>query len=146
MAILEQLTPEVYTRWESIGQRVEDEFLKPAAKQGWSYHRVGSMWTLFFQEQTPNDFASVKAGDLDRFAHFFRSGAKKWDLFAGESIRSRFFLSAAMTYEETTQLVEGLTQISRDHDPNFANATLRVLPHLVGHAIEPPFSTLGVLK
>ena len=80
---------------------------KPAAKQGWSYHRVGSMWTLFFQEQTPNDFASVKAGDLDRFAHFFRSALKN-GIYLPASQFEAVFLSAAMTDEETTQLIEGL--------------------------------------
>lgn len=109
LATLELLTPAVYERWEALGQRVEDEFLAPAAAQGLSFHRVGSMWTLFFKAETPHDFASVKSGDLDRFAQFFRSALKN-GIYLPASQFEAVFLSAAMSDEQTTQLIDGLTQ------------------------------------
>ena len=107
LAILEQLTPEVYTRWEEIGRAVEEEFLIPATKQGLSFHRVGSMWTLFFREEAPNDFAGVQQCDMARFAQFFQA-ALKHGIYLPASQYEAIFLSALMSKEDTGQLVSGL--------------------------------------
>ena len=107
LAILEQLTPEVYTRWEEIGRTVEEDFLIPATKRGLSFHRVGSMWTLFFREEAPNDFAGVQQCDMTRFAEFFQA-ALKHGIYLPASQYEAIFLSALMTKEDTEQLVSGL--------------------------------------
>jgi glutamate-1-semialdehyde 2,1-aminomutase len=106
-ATLNLLTPSVYARWEAIGQQVEEGFLKPAAEQGLSFHRVGSMWTLFFCEQAPDDFEAVKRCDLDRFARFFQAALRE-GIYLPASQFEAVFLSAAMSDVQTEELVGGL--------------------------------------
>jgi len=112
LATLDQLTPEVYDRWEEIGRTVEEEFLIPATKQGLSYHRVGSMWTLFFKDEAPHNFASVQRCDMGRFAKFFQS-ALNHGIYLPASQYEAIFLSALMTKEDTEQLVSGLRKSLR---------------------------------
>ena len=107
LATLELLTPAVYARWEEIGQGVEDQFLKPAASKGFSYHRVGSMWTLFFRSEAPVDFAQVKTCDLEHFGRFFQASLKE-GIYLPASQFEAVFLSAAMSEEQTVQLSGGL--------------------------------------
>jgi glutamate-1-semialdehyde 2,1-aminomutase len=112
LATLQLLTPEVYDRWEKIGQGVEDGFLKPAAAEGLSYHRVGSMWTLFFKEDQPQDFAAVKGCDMQRFSRFFQAALNN-GIYLPASQYEAVFLSAAMTDVQTEQLVDSLSQALR---------------------------------
>ena len=145
LAILEQLTPEVYTRWEEIGRAVEEEFLIPATKQGLSFHRVGSMWTLFFREEAPNDFAGCTAVRYGAIRSVFSSGAKTWDLFARESIRSHF-LKCLDEQGRYWTISFRLTEIARVMIPDLQMRRSACCLAPFGMLLSRPSRLWGVLK
>jgi len=109
LATLEQLTPEVYERFEHIGNRIEQEFLIPAASKGLSYHRVGSMWTLFFRSDRPHNFAEVKEADQQAFGKFFNR-ALELGVYLPASQFEAVFLSSVMTDKQVDSLIVRLQQ------------------------------------
>ena len=73
LATLRQLDASCYARLEALGSRIE-EALQPALEyHGCSMNRVGSMFTVFFREQAPTNFAEVQQCDFDGFGRFFKA-------------------------------------------------------------------------
>ena len=71
-ATLGLLTPALYARLESLGAAL-DAAIRPAVEDaGASLQRVGSMFTIFFRDTPPADFAQVKGCDFARFGRFHR--------------------------------------------------------------------------
>lgn len=74
LATLEELRDHPpYASLEQLGQRL-GRGLDEAARQAGLPHqlaRVGSMWTLFFNENPVGDYESAKKSDCARFARFF---------------------------------------------------------------------------
>jgi glutamate-1-semialdehyde 2,1-aminomutase len=74
LAVLRKLDQAAYDRLESLGQRLEAGIRNALAGSGVAaqFHRVGSVFTLFFCPEPVTDFASAKRADMGRFARFFR--------------------------------------------------------------------------
>lgn len=73
IAMLEQLTPEVYAQLEEQGQYMADGVAKIIAEHGYplSQHRVGSMFGLFFHPGPIREHEDVKGCDFEKFNAFF---------------------------------------------------------------------------
>ncbi|HEV2839975.1 MAG TPA: glutamate-1-semialdehyde 2,1-aminomutase [Chthoniobacterales bacterium] len=59
-------------------------------KMPWVFHRVGSMFCLFFTEGPVVDLASAKRSDLTKFANFFRGCLDRGVYFAPSQFESGF--------------------------------------------------------
>jgi glutamate-1-semialdehyde 2,1-aminomutase len=81
-------------------------------KLPWVFHRIGSMFCLFFTTDPVNDLASAKRSDLEKFARYFRACLDRGVYFAPSQFETGF-LSTAHSVEdiETTARVvrEALT-------------------------------------
>jgi len=63
-------------------------------KLPWVFHRVGSMFCLFFTPDPVVDLASAKRSDLTRFATFFRGCLERGIYFAPSQFESGFLSTA----------------------------------------------------
>jgi glutamate-1-semialdehyde 2,1-aminomutase len=59
-------------------------------KRPWVFHRVGSMFCLFFTPNPVVDLASAKSSDLTKFAAFFRGCLERGVYFAPSQFESGF--------------------------------------------------------
>jgi glutamate-1-semialdehyde 2,1-aminomutase len=71
-------------------------------KVPWVFHRVGSMFCLFFTPGPVNDLASAKRSDLTKFATFFRGCLDRGVYFAPSQFETGF-LSVAHTASDITR-------------------------------------------
>lgn len=69
---LELLGPDAYAMLESLGQRLESgvQALAAQSPRALCFQRVGSMFTLFFQEGPVRNFPEAKQSDTQAFAAF----------------------------------------------------------------------------
>ncbi|MEI7744935.1 MAG: glutamate-1-semialdehyde 2,1-aminomutase [Chloroflexota bacterium] len=74
-ATLDLLTPEIYTRLEATGTRLEEGLREIAAAAGRevAIGRVGSLLTVFFRAGAPRNGAQARASDQAAYARFFGS-------------------------------------------------------------------------
>jgi glutamate-1-semialdehyde 2,1-aminomutase len=56
----------------------------------WVFHRVGSMFCLFFTPEPVVDLASAKRSDLTKFANFFKGCLDRGIYFAPSQFESGF--------------------------------------------------------
>jgi glutamate-1-semialdehyde 2,1-aminomutase len=103
---------------ETAGARFEDlmcETLREL-KLPWVFHRIGSMFCLFFTADPVIDLASAKRSDPEKFARFFR-GCLDGGIYFAPSQFETGFLSTAHSVEDierTAAVVrEALAQASR---------------------------------
>jgi len=74
LATLQQLRDDPpYKRLDELGQKLAEGLKKAAGEAGVPHQvaRVGSMWTLFFNETPVTDYDTAKKSDTQRFARFF---------------------------------------------------------------------------
>lgn len=92
--------PDVYATLEATGARLETGLRTANAKAGKNYtiNRIGSMYTLFFNEGPVTDFETAKASDLKLFGAYFQAMLKKGIYLAPSQFES-LFLSTALTTE-----------------------------------------------
>jgi glutamate-1-semialdehyde 2,1-aminomutase len=86
---------------EKSGARFEElmrEILRDL-KLGWVFHRIGSMFCLFFTGQPVTDLASAKRSDLEKFARFFGACLDR-GVYVAPSQFETGFLSTAHTPED----------------------------------------------
>lgn len=64
-----------YARLEELGRHFEDGLRAILAKAGknYTFHRMGSMFCLFFSEEPVTDLQSAKKSDAEAFKRFFHS-------------------------------------------------------------------------
>ncbi len=101
LATLQQLVKdEPYTKLESLAAQLEDGLLAAAknANVPVQINRVGSMLTMFFNEQPVTDFATATASDTDRFAKWFH-GMLDRGVYLPCSQYEALFVSATHTPE-----------------------------------------------
>jgi glutamate-1-semialdehyde 2,1-aminomutase len=80
------------------------------------FHRIGSMFCLFFTVGPITDLVSAKRSDLAKFAHFFNSCLEGGVYFAPSQFETGFISTAHSPgqIEETSRVVHGaLLQLSR---------------------------------
>jgi glutamate-1-semialdehyde 2,1-aminomutase len=81
---------------ETAGARFEDllrETLREL-KLPWVFHRVGSMFCLFFTADPVIDLASAKRSDPEKFARFFRACLDGGVYFAPSQFETGFLSTA----------------------------------------------------
>ena len=100
LATLGELTPQAYSRLETLAARMEQGLLDATRSAGVpaSVNRVGSMLTLFFNPEHPTDYASVVRSDSARYAHFHRRLLDDGVYFPPSAFEA-FFVSTAHSEE-----------------------------------------------
>jgi glutamate-1-semialdehyde 2,1-aminomutase len=86
---------------EKSGARLEElmrETLRDL-KLGWVFHRIGSMFCLFFTTEAVTDLTSAKRSDPEKFARFFNACLDRGVYFAPSQFETGF-LSTAHTNED----------------------------------------------
>jgi glutamate-1-semialdehyde 2,1-aminomutase len=68
-------------------------------KLPWVFHRVGSMFCLFFTAAPVTDLASAKRSSSEKFASYFRACLERGIYFAPSQFETGF-LSTAHTLDE----------------------------------------------
>jgi glutamate-1-semialdehyde 2,1-aminomutase len=85
-------------------------------KLPWVFHRIGSMFCLFFTADPVIDLASAKRSDLEKFALFFKACLDRGVYFAPSQFETGF-LSTAHTVDDVNQTAtvvrEALVEASR---------------------------------
>ncbi len=109
LALLRELTPEVYERLESLGDRLEKAILPRIAGKPLRFQRVGSMATLFFHDGPVKTFADVAACDNAAFGRFFRLMLDKGHFLPPAQFEA-FFLSAAHTEQEVDRFADDMIE------------------------------------
>jgi glutamate-1-semialdehyde 2,1-aminomutase len=89
--------PEVYTQLEASGNKLANGFTASIEKLGLKYtlNQIGSMYTLFFTEQSVTDFSSAKSSDLPLFGKYFHAMLDR-GIYMGPSQFESMFLSTAL--------------------------------------------------
>ena len=76
-------------------------------KLAWVFHRIGSMFCLFFTTEPVTDLASAKRSDPERFARFFKACLDRGVYFAPSQFETGFLSTAhsADDIERTATIV-----------------------------------------
>jgi glutamate-1-semialdehyde 2,1-aminomutase len=109
LAILNHLKdhPEIYASIENKTRRVAEGIRSNLEKLHLPYQviNIGSMLTLFFTEREVDDFESVKACDLDRFAAYFKK-MLQLGIYLAPSQYESLFLSDALSEQDIDRIIE----------------------------------------
>lgn len=106
-ATLSALTPDVYARLEEISAAIEAGIAEAVTYHGCSMHRVGSMFTIFFRDTAPWNFAEVGECDFEAFGRFFR-GALSGGVYFPPSQYEAVFLSSKLSPRDVQAIVTGI--------------------------------------
>ena len=73
----------------------------------WVFHRIGSMFCLFFTDGPVTDFDSARRSDTRRFAKFFHGCLQRGIYFAPSQFETNFVSTAHSTadIEETARVI-----------------------------------------
>lgn len=107
LATLRLLDEGAFDRLDAIGARIEAGLADAIAYHGCVMHRVGSMFTIFFQEELPWSFAEVKGCDLEAFKAFFQAALGN-GVYLPPSQFEAAFLSLAMEDDAVDAIIDGL--------------------------------------
>jgi len=110
LATLEELRDgNPYPRLESLGARLETGIRKVCAelKTPHWFARVGSMWTLFFNESPVADYDTAKKSDVAKFGRFFWAMMDRGFYLPCSQFEAAF-LSAAMTEAEIDRTLDAV--------------------------------------
>jgi glutamate-1-semialdehyde 2,1-aminomutase len=111
LATLEELRDRPpYTRLEHLGAQLADGLTQAARAAGvpCCVNRVGSMWTLFFNEGPVTDYDSAKQSDTARYARFF------WAMMdRGVYLPCSQFEAAFLSVLHTDKLIEQTVAAAR---------------------------------
>ncbi|MEZ4317343.1 MAG: glutamate-1-semialdehyde 2,1-aminomutase [Myxococcota bacterium] len=107
LATLSLLDDAVYDRLERLGRALEKAIQPSLNYHGCSMHRVGSMFTIFFRAQAPQNYDDVKECDLEAFSRFFLA-ALNTGVYLPPSQFEAAFLSAALSDEQMIRAIDGV--------------------------------------
>jgi len=90
--------PSLFQKAERLAYQLERGIRKIIEDRGlsWQFHRVGTMWTLFFTSKPVKNFQDVQTSDLKLFSKFFRYLLKQ-GIYITPSAFEANFLSCAHT-------------------------------------------------
>jgi glutamate-1-semialdehyde 2,1-aminomutase len=99
--------PQIYTRLESISQRIEEGFRANLRQIGKDYtiNRIGSMISLFFTEQEVYDFSSAKTSDTVLFGRYFNTMLEN-GIYLAPSQFETLFISTSIDEEIADKIIE----------------------------------------
>ncbi|MEI7687067.1 MAG: glutamate-1-semialdehyde 2,1-aminomutase [Planctomycetota bacterium] len=103
-----------YAHLEALGRRLETELPKLCQAKNIPHHfaRVGSMWTLFFNNTRVTDYDTAKLSDTARFARFFWAMMHR-GFYLPCSQYEAAFISAVMTNEHIDQTLAAAEEAFR---------------------------------
>lgn len=92
---------------ESLGQILEDSVRETLARLGWPlrFHRIGSMFCLFFSQNEVFDLASAQQSDKKAFGAFFHHCLRAGVYFAPSQFETGF-ISVAHTGDQLARTAE----------------------------------------
>jgi glutamate-1-semialdehyde 2,1-aminomutase len=98
-----------YAKLEALGARLEAGIRKACVETKTPHHfaRVGSMWTLFFNERPVADYDTAKKSDVAKFSRFFWAMMDR-GIYLPCSQFEAAFLSTAMTDAEIDRTIEAV--------------------------------------
>ena len=99
--------PEVYSRLKEIGMQIASGMASINHKLGHDFtiNQLGSMYSLFFTEESVTDFESAKKSDTALFGKYFQAMLKRGVYLAPSQFES-LFLSTALTDELIGQILQ----------------------------------------
>ncbi len=109
-ATLNLLGDHVYTELEEKAVRIEEGILPLTERFPISFARVGSMFTLFFRDQAPQNFDQVKECDFALFGSFHRKMLEKGVYFPPSQYEA-VFLSNALHEQDIQQIIDGVHEV-----------------------------------
>jgi glutamate-1-semialdehyde 2,1-aminomutase len=101
-----------WNRLEELGARLESGLRGDAATCGCTFHRVGSMFSLFFHGGPVRSLDEAKKSDTARFAKFFHYGVEHGVYFPPSQFETGF-ISTAHTDEDIVRTVGVVAQALR---------------------------------
>lgn len=106
-ATLSQLTPDSYTYFQKLGDRLEEGFRRVATEFDIPHtvNRAGSMIGFFFTNEEVNNYDKAKTSDLGLFADVYKLMAEQ-GVYLPPSQFEGLFLSTAHTEEHIDQTIE----------------------------------------
>jgi glutamate-1-semialdehyde 2,1-aminomutase len=109
LAMLRHLAahPDIYTQLEETTNQITKGIRLAMNKVGLNYtiNQVGSMFSLFFTEQTVTDFESAKTADTQKFATFFQEMLARGIYFPPSQFES-LFISTALNEADITKIAK----------------------------------------
>ncbi len=92
---------------EQLGAQLEQSFNDAISKAPLTFHRIGSMFCLFFSNRPVVDLHSAQRSDTKRFAKFFHACLERGIYFAPSQFETNFISTAhsAADIEETGRVV-----------------------------------------
>jgi glutamate-1-semialdehyde 2,1-aminomutase len=108
LAMLNMITdhPEVYTTLAARGLALKEAMASDLKSMGLPYtiNQIGSMFTLFFTDQTVTNFSDAKTSDTVLFGKYFKGMLDK-GIYLPPSQYESWFLSAALGDSEYDQII-----------------------------------------
>jgi glutamate-1-semialdehyde 2,1-aminomutase len=103
---------DAWSRLEQLGAQLENGVRGAATSAGCTFHREGSMFSLFFTTGPVRDLGDAKGSDAARFAKFFHYCLDHGVYFPPSQFETGF-ISAAHTGEDIARTVGVVTQALR---------------------------------
>lgn len=101
-----------WSRLEELGAQLEAGVRDAATSAGCTFHRAGSMFSLFFTGGPVRNLEDAKKSDTERFAKFFHYCLEKGVYFPPSQFETGF-ISTAHTDEDIARTVGVVTQALR---------------------------------
>jgi len=102
-----------WSRLEEIGQQFEDGMREVIAGHPLTFHRIGSMFCLFFRKGPIRNLADAKASDTAAFAKFFHGSLERGVYFAPSQFEAGF-LSTAHSEADIQETLRVVTEVLND--------------------------------
>ena len=107
LATLSLLDPMAYVALEAAGAHIEEALEPACAYHGCSLTRVGSMFTVFFREEAPRNYAEAKECDTAAFAEFFNAALSGGVYLPCSQFEAAFF-SFTLQGDDLQDAIDGL--------------------------------------
>jgi glutamate-1-semialdehyde 2,1-aminomutase len=107
--------PEVYTRLNEIGMQLASGIASINHRLGHDFtlNQLGSMYSLFFTEESVVDFETAKKSDTALFGKYFQGMLKRGVYLAPSQFES-LFLSTALTDELIGQILQAHEEVMKE--------------------------------
>lgn len=115
LALLDRVAaPGFYERLDGRAERLAEGLLEEGTRAGWdiSLTRFGSMWTLFFRKDAPENLDEAKDQDSEAFAAFFRGMLGRGVLLA-PSFYEAWFLTDKHSDRDVEDTLRAARQVFR---------------------------------
>jgi glutamate-1-semialdehyde 2,1-aminomutase len=117
MAMLTHLdeNPSVYTQLENTGNELVNGFkaINQKLSLNYTFNQIGSMFTMFFTDQSVTNFASAKTSDLPLFGRYFNAMLDRGIYMAPSQFES-LFLSTALQPQHIQQILTAHEEALRE--------------------------------